>query len=116
MLVSPRMVCSEGTVALKPSNLNMTYPCYFGWAALSHVDGLLLPEGRYLVPEEQKALHSSRLHPELYDADWDSEGRVTAADFVVDCNLGWTGCDQINSLSIEDANKFYDDDTTLIFI
>lgn len=35
---------------------------------------------------------------------------------MADCNLGQAGCDQTNLLSVKDANKFHDVDTTLIFI
>lgn len=40
---------------------------------------------------------------------------VRAADFMVDCNLGQAGCDQTNLMSVMDANKFHDVETTLIF-
>lgn len=35
---------------------------------------------------------------------------------MVDCNLGQAGCDQTNLLSVMDANKFHDVETTLIFM
>lgn len=35
---------------------------------------------------------------------------------MADCNLGQAGPDQTNLLSVTDANKFHDVDTTLIFI
>lgn len=68
------------------------------------------------IPEWQNAQHSSRLRSVQYDADLDSAGSVTAADFMADCNLGWAGSDKTNHLSVKGANKFHDVDTTLIFI
>lgn len=40
---------------------------------------------------------------------------VRADDFMAGCNLGQAGWDQTNHLSVMDANKFHDVDTTLIF-